>query len=167
MAWYDVVLPPLVEQAGGLYRPGQRRLNVAKAAVLALAGVGVIAFGELYGMGCVYLALAGWLAWREGLDWRRFGAAGRPLARIDEATAFFALPSRLVHQSVEVPLREVRALKVLGDALRRKLVFERRHGEPVRFDISWGRHDARVIDFLQRNLPARIPVTIQTLPVER
>ena len=167
MAWYDVVLPPLVEQPGGLYRPGQRRVNVAKAAVLAVAGVGVIVFGQLYGMGCVYLALAGWLGWREWSDWRQFGAAGRPLVRIDEATAFFALPSRLVHKCVEVPLREAKALKVLGDGLRRTLVFERRHGEPVRFEASWGRHDARVIDFLQRNLPARVPVTIQTLPADR
>lgn len=164
MGLRDIFLPPLVEHNGGLYRAGQRRLNVTKAAVLAAAGVGVIAFGQLYIMGCVYLAIAGWLGWREWADYRAFGDAGRPLVRIQEGAAFFALPSRLIPKHVDVPLREVKALNVLGDALRRNFVFERRHGESIRFDISYGRHDSRVLEFVQRQMPARIPVTIKEPP---
>lgn len=157
----EIFLPPLVEHEGGLYRVGQQRLNLIKAWVLAIAGVGVMAFGQLWVMGCVYLAIAGWLAWREWSDHRTFGSAGRPLVRIQEGSAFFAMPSRLVAKQVDVPLREVKALTVHGDALRRNFVFERRHGDAIRFDISYGRHDARVIQFVQQRMPARIPVTVK------
>lgn len=164
MAWRDVFLPPLEEHQGGLYRAGQRRLNVIKASVLAVAGVGVIAFGQLYGMGAVYLAIAGWLGWREWADYRAFGAVGRPVVRIHEGSAFFALPSRLMPKQVEVPLREVKSLTLHGDALRRSFVFERRHGESIRFQVTYGRHDDRIVAFVQRQMPARIPVTVKEAP---
>ena len=161
MALRDFFLPPLVEHAGGLYRSGQRRLNLAKAAVLAVAGVGVIAFGQLYGMGAVYLAIAAWLGWREWADYRAFGAWGRPLVRIQDNAAFFALPSRLLPKHVDVPLREVKTLTLQGDALRRSFVFERRHGDAIRFDVTYGRHDERIVAFVQRLMPARVPVTVK------
>ncbi len=164
MALRDFFMPPLVAHDGALYRAGQRRLAVIKSTVLAVAGVGVIAFGQLYGMGVVYLAIAAWLGWREWADNRRFGPRGRPVVRIHDGNAFFALPSRLMPQQVEVNLREVKALNVLGDAFRRHFVFERRHGEPVRFQVSYGRHDERIVDFVQRQMPARIPVTVKEPP---
>lgn len=164
MQWRDFFLPPLVEHQGGLYRAGQRRLNLAKAAVLAVAGVGVIAFGQLYGMGAVYLAIAAWLGWREWADYQAFGAVGRPLVRIHDNAAFFSLPSRLMPKQVEVPLREVKSLTVQGDALRRSFVFERRHGDAIRFEVTYGRHDDRIVAFVQRQMPARIPVTVKAPP---
>ena len=164
MAWRDLLLPPLVEHQGGLYRSGQRQRNLLKAAVLAAAGVGVMAFGQLYSMGAVYLAIAAWLGWRESADHRAFGALGRPVVRFQEGAAFFSLASRLLPVHAEVALREVKALTVNGDALRRHFVFERRHGEPVRFEASYGRHDDRVMAFVQRQMPSRIPVTVKAPP---
>jgi hypothetical protein len=126
--------------------------------------VGVIAFGQLYGMGCVYLALAGWLGWREWSDHRTFGAGGRPVVRFHEGTAFFALPSRLVPKQVTVTLREVQSVVLMGDALRRGFVFKRKHGEAIRWQVTYGRHDERVVEFVQRQMPSRIPVTVMAPP---
>jgi hypothetical protein len=156
--------PPLVEHDNGLYQPGKQALGFFKAAVLAAAGIGVVAFGQMFVMGAVYLGLAGLLGWRQWADRRTFGPAGRPLVRIGEGTAFFSLPSRLVPRQVEVTLREIKALTIHGDFTRRSFVFERRHGDSTRFITTYGRHDERVIAFVQQRMPERVRVDVKEPP---
>lgn len=164
MNWRHFFLPPLVERDQGLYRPGRQSLELFKTSVLAAAAVGVVAFGQMYVMGAVYLALAGFLGWRQWAERRTFGPAGRPLVRIHDGTAFFSLSSRLVPQQQDIALREVKALTLHGDFIRRKFVFERRHGDAIRFTTTYGRHDERVVAFVRQHMPARIPVVVKEAP---
>jgi hypothetical protein len=158
--WRALFFPPLVERDQGLYRQGQLALGVAKAGVLVAAGIGVIAFGQWYLMGAVYLALAAFLGWRQWQDRRSFGPLGRPLVRVRDGVAFFSLPSRLVPRQVEVVLQEVKALTLQGDAFRRVFVFERRHGEATRFTTAYGVHDERVLAFLRQQMPPKVRLVL-------
>ncbi len=164
MSWHALFFPPLVERDQGLYRQGQQVLGVAKAGVLVAAGTGVIAFGQWYVMGAVYLALAAFLAWRQWQDRRMFGPLGRPLVRIRDGVAFFSLPSRLVPRQVELALQEIKALTLHGDALKRAFVFERRHGESTRFTAAYGVHDERVVEFVRQQMPQRVRVVVKEPP---
>ncbi len=164
MNWRAFFLPPLVERDQGLYRPGLQTLELFKSSVLAAAGVGVVAFGQMYAMGAVYLGLAGFLGWRQWAERRKFGPAGRPLVRIHDGTALFSLSSRWVPRQQEVVLREVKALTLHGDFIRRKFVFERRHGDAIRFTTTYGRHDERVVEFVRKHMPARVRLEIKDAP---
>lgn len=159
--WRSFFFPPLVERDQGLYRPGLQSLGLFKASLLAAAGVGVVAYGQMYVMGAVYLGLAGLLGWRQWADRRQFGPAGRPLVRIQDGTAFFSLPSRLVPRQEEIALREIKALIIQGDFTRRSFVFERRHGAATRFTTAYGRHDERVVEFVRQHMPQRVQVQVQ------
>ncbi len=164
MNWRAFFLPPLVEHDQGLYRPGLQALELFKSSVLVAAGIGVVAYGQMYAMGVVYLGLAALLGWRLWAERRTFGPLGRPLVRIHDGTAFFSLSSRLVPRHQEVALREVKALTLHGDFIHRKFVFERRHGDAIRFTTSYGRHDERVVAFVRQHLPPRIRLEIKDAP---
>lgn len=164
MNWRAFFLPPLVERGQGLYRPGRPWLELLKSLVLTAAAIGVVAFGQMYAMGALYLALAGFLGWRLWAERRTFGPLGRPLVSIHDGTAFFSLSSRLMPRQQEVVLREVKALTLFGDFTRRKFVFERRHGDAIRFTTAYGRHDERVVEFVRQHMPSRIRLEIKDAP---
>lgn len=157
-------LPELQEFEQGLYQPGKLQLGWVKTAVLVSAGVAIMLLGQMYAAGAAYLVFAALMGWRYGSEQRRFGARGRPLVRIQDGVVLFSLASRLAAKQVEVPLREVKKLTLLGDLFKRAIVFERRHGDPIRFTVAYGRHDARVVEFLQRQMPERVPVEVKEPP---
>lgn len=153
--------PPLREQGGALYRARRQQIEIVKMAVVTAAGIAVIAFGQMYAMGSLYLAVGGFLGWRMWQERQRFGPGGPPVVRVSDDEALFVLPSPVMLRAERVPLRDVKAVTLQGDFWQRHVVFERKHGAPTRVTASYGRHDAAVVDYLRRSLPQRIPVTVQ------
>ncbi len=102
-----------------------------------------------------------WGTARNWLEWKKFGAMGRPLVRINESTIFLALPENLTQRQVELPLADIKALVIQGEANQRTFVFERHEGAALKAKACLGRLDARIVDFLKHKMPAAIPVRMQ------
>ncbi len=169
MRWWHVLFPPVVETPQGLFRPSNAVLDRWLPAIgcLVVAGVALWQYrtiGRFNYFGLVYLglfvapAIAGWRARRQ------FGRMGKPLVRIDGSEVFLSLPQNVRPGHVQVPLADVRAIVVKGTPGQRSYVFERHAGEPIEVRPGFGRIDARVVDFLQRAMPAAIPVNVQAPP---
>lgn len=102
-----------------------------------------------------------WGTARNWLEWKKFGAMGRPLVRINETTIFLALPENLTQRQVELQLVDIKALVIQGEASQRTFVFERHEGAPIKAKACLGRLDIRIVDFLKHKMPAAIPVRMQ------
>ena len=162
MSLSSLLFPPLRERDGALYRARRQTTEWFKMAVVIAAGVAVMALGRMWGMGALYLAVGGFLAWRLWKERQRFGPLGAPVLRITADEALFVIPSPVMPRTEVVDLKGVKSLTLQGDAWRRTFVFERKHGDALRIAMSYGRHDEAVLAYVQRSMPARIAVKLQS-----
>ena len=168
MRWWHVLFPPLVETPQGLFRPSNRFLDYGLTSIVGLVIVGIFLQSSWAGktnyfiLGYLGILIASIIvAWRAR---RRFGPMGQPLVRIDASEIYLKLPLNVGRGHVQVPLAELRALVIKGAPSQRSYMFERHAGKPIEVRTSFTRDDARVIDFLQRAMPAHIPVKVQEPP---
>lgn len=84
--------------------------------------------------------------------------------RLDPAHIYLRLPQNVRPGHAQVPLADLRALVFKGMPGQRSYVFVRHVGEPLAVRPGLGRLDARVVNFLQRAVPASIPVEVQEPP---
>ncbi len=169
MRWWHKLFPPLVETPQGLFRPSNALLDTWLPAlgclvVAAMTYRQYLANGRVNWFGLVYIGLL--LApaiqgWRVRL---RFGPMGRPLVRVDDSEVLLSLPMNVGPGHVQVPLAELRKLVIKGTPGQRSYVFERHAGKPIEVRPAFLRDEARVVDFLQRTMPASIPVEVLEPP---
>ena len=164
MRWWHVLFPPLIETHEGLFRPSSLARNLA-APLFAFALCLRMFFwsqaiGQTNYVVLLFAAMTAWISIRRWLDWREFGAQGRPLVQISQTSVLLTVPKYFAEGQREIPLTEIKVLVIKGEAARGNYVFERHEGYPVQVQTSFGRFDARVADFLQRKMPAAIPVQV-------
>lgn len=169
MRWWQMLFPPVVETPQGLFRPSNAVLDIWLP-VLGCLVVAAVTYRQYLSSGrfnyfslmYVGLFLAPAIAgWRQR---RRFGPMGRPLVRIDDTEVLLSLPMNVGPGHVQVPLAGLRKLVIKGTPGQRSYVFERHAGEPTEVRPGFTRDDARVVDFLQRAMPANIPVEAREPP---
>ncbi|MES2613458.1 MAG: hypothetical protein V4679_24610 [Pseudomonadota bacterium] len=169
MRWWHMLFPPVVETPQGLFRPSNALLDTWMPAlgclvVAAMTYRQYLANGRFNWFSLFYIgiflapAIAGWRLRR------RFGPMGKPLVRIDDSVVLLSLPMNVGPGHVQVPLAELRKLVIKGTPGQRSYVFERHAGEPIEVRPGFLRDDARVADFLQRTMPASIPVEVLEPP---
>ena len=168
MRWLHLLFPAVVETPQGLFRPSHPAIDFGLPAIGLLVILGFLVKSLLSGkpnyLLFFYLMLISFGMLR---SWRvrcKFGSLGEPIARVDHAQIYLRLPQNVHPGHVQVPLEDVRAIVVKGMPGQRSYVFMRDAGEPLTVRPGFGRLDARVADFLQRTVPASIPVEVQEPP---
>lgn len=168
MRWWHVLFPAVVETPQGLYRPSNRFLDYCLPTILGLVIVGMFLQASMAGktnyfilgyLGIIIVTIA--LAWRAR---RRFGPMGQPLVRVDASEVYLKLPHNVGRGHVQVPLASLQKLVIKGTPGQRSYVFERHVGEPIEVRPGFMRDDVRVADFLQRAMPANIPLVVHEPP---
>ncbi|WP_143226681.1 hypothetical protein [Acidovorax sp. 62] len=165
MRWWHIFSPPLVETVEGLYRPVPQRLALCAYIFAAAAITGIYWWSVTRGKPS-YLALgyAALMAMRGLYFWvahRKFGALGRPLVRVDESSISVSFTTFLSQRLKVVRLSDVKAVVVHGKARSRLVAFYPHEGYPIQVLLQQGRLEERIVDFLQRKLPASIPIQIE------
>lgn len=163
--WWHLLFPPVVETHEGLFRPSNLALDLAVPAVCGVLVLVSFVCSQSQGKAnyvALFLTLVCiWGTARSWLEWKKFGAMGRPLVRINETTIFLALPENLTQRQVELQLVDIKALVIQGEASQRTFVFERHEGGPIKAKACLGRLDTRIVDFLRQKMPAAVPVRMQ------
>eukprot|EP01041_Mallomonas_annulata_P027797 gene27797-49499_t len=130
--WWHLLFPPVVETHEGLFRPSNLALDLAVPAVCGVLVLVLFVWSQSQGKAnyvALFLTLVCiWGTARSWLEWKKFGAMGRPLVRINETTIFLALPENLTQRQVELQLVDIKALVIQGEASQRTFVFERHEG---------------------------------------
>lgn len=168
MRWWHILFPPLEETPQGLYRPSNRFIDYGMPVIGALVIVGAFLKASLAGKTNYFiLGYLGFVIAPMGLAWRnrrKFGRLGRPLVRVDGAGVYMSMPQNVHPGHVLVPLADLQALVIKGVPGQRSYVFVRHGGDPITVRPGFGRLDSRVVDFLQRSVPASISVEVQEPP---
>ena len=168
MRWWHLVFPPVVETPQGLFRPSHPAVDLGLPAIGLLVILGFLAKGLLSGQPnyllFFYLMLISFGMLRSWRLRRKFGSLGEPIVRVDRTHIYLRLSQNVHPGHVQVPLADVRTLVVKGPPGQRSYVFMRHAGEPLTVRPGFGRLDARVTDFLQRTVPAFVPVEVQEPP---
>ena len=162
------LFPPLVPHSQslgphngqGLYRARRVVIEWLKIAVMLAAGVGVVVYGQLYGMAALYVAVAVFLGVRLWKERQAFGPHGAPVVWLGAQELLLPLSSRWVPRHTRIDLQGVRQLRIVGDPWEREFVFEKRSGSPLRVKANLVQHDAQVVQFIQSALQGRIPVEV-------
>lgn len=163
--WWRLLFPPVVETQEGLFRPSNLALDLAVPTVCGVLALVFFVWSESQGRAnygvLLFTVVCMWGTARNWLEWKKFGAMGRPLVRINETTIFLALPENLTQRQVELKLVDVKALVIQGETSQRTFVFERHKGDPIKAKACLGRLDTRIVNFLMQKMPAAIPVSMQ------
>ena len=166
--WGHILFPPVVEAPHGLFRPLHPLVDFGLPAlgtllILGLFFKSVLSAKPNYVLLSYLVLIAAMVCWR----WRarrKFGRLGEPIVRVDRAEIYLRLPQSLHPSHLQVPLADLRTLVVKGAPGQRSYVFERHVGKPLAVRPGFGRLDSRVVGFLQRTLPASIPVEVHEPP---
>jgi hypothetical protein len=165
MRWWHIFSPPVVETVEGLYRPVPRRLALC-AYIFAIATMaGLYWWSDARGKpNYLALAYAIFMAGRGLYFWaaeRKFGILGPPLVKVDDSSIFLSFRPFLSRRLKVVHLSDVKSVEVQGQARSRLIVFYMHAGYPIDVLLQQGRFEDRIVDFLQRKLPASIPIQIK------
>lgn len=166
--WWHILFPRVLETPQGLFRPEHAWVEFGLPAIGSLVILGMffqsLAAAKPNYLALLYLVLVAGMALRSWRARRTFGPLGEPIVRVDHAEIYLSLPQNVHPGHVRVALADVQAVVVKGVPGQRCYVFLRHVGEPVTVRPGFGRLDARVVDFLQRTVPASIPVEVQEPP---